>query len=72
MVFYSTTTKLSQQFEGPYKIVSRPSRSQVEVRIGSYANGLPRTSTYHWSSCKIAHMRDGATEGSRPNLVEIL
>ena len=59
---------LSARFEGPYRIVSRPSRSQVEVRIGSYANGLARTATYHWSSCKIAHMREGAQVGQRPKL----
>ena len=48
--------------------MSRPSRSQVQVRIGSFANGRPRLSTYHWHSCKIAHLRDGAVEGARPNL----
>ena len=59
---------LSARFEGPYEIVSRPSRSQVEVRIGSYITGEPRLSTYHWSSCKVAHMRESASEGSRPKL----
>ena len=59
---------LSARFEGPYEIVSRPSRSQVEVRIGSYVTGEPRLATYHWSSCKVAHMRESASEGSRPKL----
>ena len=59
---------LSARFEGPYEIVSRPSRSQVQVRIGSYVSGEPRLSTYHWSSCKIAYMRDNALEGARPKL----
>ena len=59
---------LAARFEGPYEIVSRPSRSQVQVRIGSYVSGEPRLSTYHWSSCKIAHMRDDAVVGSRPKL----
>ena len=59
---------LSPRFEGPYKVVSRPSRSQVQVRVGSFANGDPRLVTFHWSSCKPAHMRQDAPEGSRPNL----
>ena len=59
---------LNGRFEGPYKIVSRPSRSQVELKIGTFANGAPRLQVYHWSSCKIAHVRDGAEEGSRPQL----
>ena len=59
---------LSCRYEGPYKIISRPSRSQIEVRVGSYANGSPRTSIYHWSSCKPAHLRPDFVEGSRPNV----
>ena len=59
---------LSGKFEGPYQIVSRPSRSQVEVRVGSYASGAPRLQTYSWSSCKIAHLRPDAEVGSRPKL----
>ena len=59
---------LSARFEGPYKIISRPSRSQVQVRVGSFADSTPRLLTFHWDSCKIAHMHDGAPEGSRKNL----
>ena len=59
---------LSSKFEGPYKIISRPSRTQIQVRVGSFVNGLPRLLTYNWSSCKVAHMRSEAEEGSRPNL----
>ena len=55
-------------FEGPFKITRRPSRSQIEVKIGCYADGRPRLLTFNWSSCKIANMRDGATAGSRPSL----
>ena len=61
-------TGLSGRFEGPYEIVSRPSRSQVEVRVGSFASGAPRLQTYSWSSCKVAHLRQGQPEGSRPAL----
>ena len=59
---------LASRFEGPYPVVSRPSRSTVQVRIGSYVNGTPRLQIYNWKSCKIAHMREGAQDGERPRL----
>merc|ERR1712115_614927 len=59
---------LCSKFEGPYAIVDRPSRSQVTVKIGMKKDGSLRTNTYHWSSCKVAHMRTGAAEGERPKL----
>ena len=59
---------LSCRYEGPYPIVARPSRSQIEVRVGSFANGSPRTCTFHWSTCKLAHLRDDFIQGSRPIL----
>ena len=59
---------LCPRFEGPYKVVSRPSRSQLEVRVGSYADGRARTLVVHWSSCKVAHVREDFVEGARPNI----
>ena len=59
---------LTPLFEGPYKIVSRPSRTTVEVRVGSYVNGQPRLQVYNWSLCKIAHLRSEDEVAERPNL----
>ena len=59
---------LYPRFEGPWPIVSRPSRSQVQVKIGSYANKEPRLAVYSWASCKIAHLRGDAEEAERPQL----
>ena len=59
---------LCPNFEGPYPIVDRPSRSQVTVKIGTFKNGEPPLQTYNWQSCKIGHLREGAAEGSRPAL----
>ena len=59
---------LCPRFEGPYAITSRPSRSQVEVRVGSYADGSARKLVVHWSLCKIAHLRDGAEVATRAPL----
>ena len=59
---------LAPRFEGPFKVISRPSRSQVQVTVGSYANGTPRLSTYNWSSCKPAFLRSPEVEAERPML----
>ena len=59
---------LCPKFEGPFEVISRPSRSTVQVKVGAYANGEPRLLTFHWSSAKVAHLREGATAGSRPKL----
>ena len=59
---------LNPRFEGPYRVIDRPSRSTVTVRVGSFADGNPRLLTYSWSHCKPAYLRDGAVEGSRPNI----
>ena len=59
---------LCPNFEGPYEIYSRPSSSQIEVRIGSFKDGRPRLLKFHWSSCKIAHLREGSAVASRPAL----
>ena len=59
---------LCPKFEGPYPIVSRPSRSQVLVKVGVTKDGVPRTLLFHWSSCKVANMRQDQPEARRPML----
>ena len=59
---------LCPRFEGPYRIHSRPSRSTIEVELGRKKDGSLRLLTYHWSSAKIAHMREGAKAAERPKL----
>ena len=59
---------LCPRFEGPYRIHSRPSRSTIEVILGRKKNGDLRLSTYHWSSAKVAYLRDGAADAERPKL----
>ena len=59
---------LCPKFEGPYAIISRPSRSTVEVKLGLYKSGEVRKQVYHWSQCKVASMRDDTVEAVRPQL----
>ena len=64
----SKPESLCAKFEGPYRIHSRPSRSTIEVELGKKKDGSLRLSTYHWSSAKVAHMREGAVVAERPKL----
>ena len=59
---------LCPKFEGPYRIVSRPSRSTVEVKLGLFKNGTLRTQVVHWSLCKVAAMGETSQEAERPKL----
>ena len=59
---------LNPRFEGPYRVIDRPSRTQITVRVGSFADGQPRLLTFNWSSCKPARLREGAKESSRRNV----
>ena len=59
---------LSPRFDGPFKVVSRPSRSTVQIKVGTFADGRDTLSVFHWSSCKVANMREGAEVASRPML----
>ena len=59
---------LCSKFEGPYRIHDRPSRSTLTVDLGKKKDGSLRLQTYHWSSAKVAHMRDGAEVAQRPKL----
>ena len=59
---------LNPRFEGPYKVIDRPSRTTVTVRVGSFADGNPRLLTFNWSQCKPAHLRQNAKECERPSL----
>ena len=60
------TLGLQPKFCGPFLITSRPSRSTVEVRVGSFADSSARLQKYHWSHCKIAHLREDASAAERP------
>ena len=59
---------LCPRFEGPYKIHSRPSRSTIDIILGVKNNGDLRIQRYHWSSAKVAHLREGVEAAERPKL----
>merc|ERR1712015_140512 len=59
---------LSEKYDGPFPVISRPSRSRVEVKLGTFASGAPRTQVYSWSSCKPANLREEGYTKFRKNL----
>ena len=53
------TSPLSPRYRGRYPIVSRPSKSTITVKEGTFISGLPKLATYNWETCKVAHMAEG-------------
>ena len=61
------TTGLQPPYSGPFPIVSRPSRSQVKIKVGLTKNGFPRYELRSWRDLKIAPVDpDNVQEASRP------
>ena len=60
------TTPLSKVYDGPFPIISRPTKSTITIREGFYVSGIPMLKTHHWQSAKIANMRPEAQEGHKP------
>lgn len=62
------TTGLQAPYCGPFPIVSRPSRSQVKIKVGLTKGGLPRYELRSWRDLKVAPVDpDDVQEASRPN-----
>ena len=57
---------LGSKWIGPFAVLSRPSRSQIEIKVGLNANGAVRKELRHISDLKVAYLRDGARQASRP------
>ena len=59
-------TGLEPSYAGPFEIISRPSRTQVVIKVGLTKAGEVRTELRHWKDLKVAHMRPDAKEAERP------
>ena len=53
---------LGQKYVGPYVIISRPTNTQVTIRVGYDKDGVARLQTHHWNNCRVAHLRPDAQE----------
>ena len=60
------TTGFDSPYQGPFKIISRPSRTTVVIKVGLTKSGEDRLECRHWRDLKIAHMRSDTPEAQRP------
>ena len=57
---------LSSKFLGPFPVVSRPTRSTIEIKIGLNSKGEDRREIRHISDVKVAYLREDAKVAVRP------
>ena len=57
---------LQSKWKGPFKIVSRPTRSTVEIRVGLNKDLTDRTEIRSWGDAKAAFVKEDVVEASRP------
>ena len=62
------TTGLQCPYEGPFKIIGRPSRSTIKLLVGHYRSGEERYEVRHINDLKFAHPDSMAAPASRPTL----
>ena len=57
---------LQASYEGPFRVVSRPSRSQAKIQVGLTVAGEPRYEVRSWRDLKVAHVEADTIEAQRP------
>ena len=60
------TKGLEPSYRGPFKILSRPSRSTLEIKVGLTRSGEVRSEIRAWADCKPAFRRNDTIEAERP------
>ena len=58
---------MGAQFDGPFPIVERTSQSCIKIKVGSFANGLPRIEMHHWANCKPVPSVEAEKEAVKVN-----
>ena len=62
------TTGLQANFEGPFRIDSRVSKSVVKLEVGCYKDGTKRYELRHLNDIKLSHPESLASPVERPKL----
>ena len=57
---------LQPKYCGPFLVLSRPSRSTLEIKVGLNKDGSFRKELRTWSDVKPAYLRENMSEASRP------
>ena len=57
---------LHPSWVGPFKVLNRPTRSSLEIKVGLNRDESDRTELRAWADVKPAHRREGVEEAARP------
>ena len=60
------TRGLQPRYRGPFRVLARPNRSTLEIKVGLTKAGENRSELRAWADCKPAYLREDATEAERP------
>ena len=60
------TTGLQPSYCGPFPIISKPTKSSVQIRVGHFTNGQPKYEVRNIRDLKVAHLGPESEEASRP------
>ena len=61
-------TPLGPRFEGPYPILQRLGKSCLQLKVGDYKDGTPRTEVRHWNTCSPAEVGPETENATKPTL----
>ena len=57
---------LGARYAGPFPVISKPSRTTIEIKVGTNKDGSDRREIRHLSDIKIAYLREDAAVAERP------
>ena len=60
------TKGLESRYRGPFRVMSRPTRTTVEIKVGENKDRTDRTEIRHFGDVKPAYLREDAVEAERP------
>ena len=60
------TKGLQPRYQGPFKVLRRPTRSSLIIKVGLNNDRSDRTEYRSWADCKSAYLREGAQEAAKP------
>ena len=61
-------TPLEPRYDGPFPILQRLGKSCLQIEVGRYVSGQPRTEVRHWNTCSPADVAPSTENAIRPTL----
>ena len=57
---------LMSRYKGPFRVITRPTRTTLQVKVGLTPSGEVRSELRNWADVKPAKLRDGVADAERP------